>query len=176
MPTDCNPTLFAFEAVECKSVVARFDGGAITSNAGALLLGQLDQGLGLVRRFAGCFTDRRDPRHVEHRLETLLGQRIFGLALGYEDERFGPYTPVGGPIPLHRYRKHRKSRREHRADQVAELAGRISLPRAAVSGEADVVDLGAQAPNTQLQPPTRPAAWRPFMPTAPARRCRAWKT
>ena len=85
MQTDCNPKLFAFEAVERKSVVAKFDGGAITSNAGALLLGQVDQGLGLIRRFAGCFTDRRDPRLVEHRLETLLGQRIFGLALGYED-------------------------------------------------------------------------------------------
>jgi hypothetical protein len=85
MPTDCNPKLFAFEAVERKSVVSAFDGGAITSNAGALLLGQLDHGLGLVRRFAECFTDRRDPRFVEHRLDTLLGQRIFGLALGYED-------------------------------------------------------------------------------------------
>ena len=52
---------------------------------GALLLGQVDRGLGLVRRFAQCFTDRRDPRYVEHRLETLLGQRIVGLALGYED-------------------------------------------------------------------------------------------
>jgi hypothetical protein len=85
MPTDCSPTLFEFEAVESKKVVAGFDGGAITSNAGALLLGQLDRSLGLVRRFAGCFTDRRDPRFVEHRLETLLGQRIFALALGYED-------------------------------------------------------------------------------------------
>ena len=85
MPTDCNPKLFEFEAVERKRVVAAFDGGAITSNAGALLLGQLDHGLGLIRRFAACFTDRRNQRFVEHRLETLLGQRIFGLALGYED-------------------------------------------------------------------------------------------
>jgi hypothetical protein len=85
MPTDCNPKLFEFEAVERKKVMAAFDGGAITSNAGALLLGQLDHGLGLIRRFAACFTDRRAPRFVEHRLETLLGQRIFGLALGYED-------------------------------------------------------------------------------------------
>jgi hypothetical protein len=65
--------------------VAGFDGGAITSNAGVLLLGQLDHGLGLIGQFAECFTDRRDPRFVEHRLETLLGQRIVGLALGYED-------------------------------------------------------------------------------------------
>src|ERR1019366_2568194 len=85
MQTDCSAKRFEFEAVDRKLVTANFDGGTITSNAGALLLGQLDKGLGLVRRFAECFTDRRDPRYVEHRLETLLGQRIFGLALGYED-------------------------------------------------------------------------------------------
>jgi hypothetical protein len=72
------------------------------------------------------------------------------------EERFGPYTPVGGPIPLHRYRKHRKSRREHRADRVADLAGRISIPRAAVSGEADIVDLGANALSAPLPPAARP--------------------
>jgi len=85
MPTECTPPLFEFEAVERRAVVAGFDGGDITSNAGALLLGQVDRGLELVRRFAACFTDRRDPRFVEHALETLVGQRIFGLALGYED-------------------------------------------------------------------------------------------
>src|SRR5712692_5699424 len=85
MPTECTPTLFEFEAVERRAVVAGFDGGDITSNGGALLLGQLDRGLGLVRRFAQCFRDRRDPRYVEHQVETLLGQRVFGLALGYED-------------------------------------------------------------------------------------------
>ncbi len=85
MPTECMPKLFEFEAVEKRSVVAGFDGGKISSNAGALLLGQLDRGLGLVRRFAGCFVDRRDPRFVEHTVETMVGQRIFGLALGYED-------------------------------------------------------------------------------------------
>jgi len=55
------------------------------------------------------------------------------------DERFGPFQPVGGPIPLHRYRKHRKSRREIRSDQVAALADKLVLPRAAVSGEDGVV-------------------------------------
>ncbi len=85
MQTECTPKLFEFEAVERRSVVAGFDGGNITSNAGALLLGQVDQGLGLVRRFADCFIDRRDARYVEHQVETLVGQRIFGLALGYED-------------------------------------------------------------------------------------------
>src|SRR5690349_2197802 len=85
MPTECTPKLFEFEAVERRSVVAGFDGGNITSNAGSLLLGQVDRGLGLVRRFANCFIDRRDLRYVEHQVETLVGQRIFGLALGYED-------------------------------------------------------------------------------------------
>jgi hypothetical protein len=85
MPTECSATLFEFEAVDRRAVVADFAGGDITSNAGALLLGQLERGLGLVRRFAGCFTDRRDRRFVEHQVETLVGQRVFGLALGYED-------------------------------------------------------------------------------------------
>ena len=85
MRTECAPKLFEFEAVERHLVVASFDGGNITSNAGALLLGQIDRGLGLVRRFADCFIDRRDPRYVEHQVTTLVGQRIFGLALGYED-------------------------------------------------------------------------------------------
>src|ERR1700756_4866104 len=85
IPTECTPKLFDFEAVERRAVVASFAGGDITTNAGALLLGQVDRGIGLVRRFAECFTDRRDPRYVEHRVETLVGQRIFGLALGYED-------------------------------------------------------------------------------------------
>jgi hypothetical protein len=85
MQTECSATLFEFEAVDRRAVVAGFDGGNITSNAGALLLGQVDRGLGLIRRFALCFTDRRDARYVEHQVETLVGQRIFGLALGYED-------------------------------------------------------------------------------------------
>ena len=85
MPTECSAKLFEFKAVERKVVVAGFDGGTITSNGGALLLGQVNEGLGLIRRFAQCFTDRRDARFVEHRLETLIGQRVFGLALGYED-------------------------------------------------------------------------------------------
>ena len=85
MQTDCSAKRFEFEAVAGRFVVADFAGGTITSNAGALLLGPVDRGLRLVDRFAACFTDRRDPRFVEHRLETLLGQRIFGLALGYED-------------------------------------------------------------------------------------------
>ena len=85
MQTECSPTLFEFEPVERQIVVAGFDGGIITSDAGGLLLGQLDRGLGLIRRMASCFTDRRDPRLLEHTVETLVGQRVFAIALGYED-------------------------------------------------------------------------------------------
>ena len=76
-----SPTLFEFEP----SAQGCFDGGIITSDAGGLLLGRLDRGLGLIRRMASCFTDRRDPRLLEHTVETLVGQRVFALALGYED-------------------------------------------------------------------------------------------
>ena len=85
MQTECTPALFDFEPVEHKKVVAGFDGGTITSDAGALLLGRLDRGLGLIPRMATCFTDRRDPGLLEHTVETLVGQRVFGLALGYDD-------------------------------------------------------------------------------------------
>jgi Transposase DDE domain group 1 len=85
MPTECSAELFEFAAVERRSVVAGFDGGAITSDAGALLLKATDGAIGLLERFAGCFIDRREPAQVEHTVRTLVGQRIFGIALGYED-------------------------------------------------------------------------------------------
>jgi hypothetical protein len=85
MPTECNPALFDFAPVEGRAVVAAFDGGVITSDAGALLLGATDRAIGLVGRFAACFADRRAPDLVEHPVETLLMQRVFGIALGYED-------------------------------------------------------------------------------------------
>jgi hypothetical protein len=85
MPTECSPALFDFAAVEARRVVAAFDGGAITSNAGALLLGATDRAIGLVRRFAACFRDARAPERIEHEAATLVGQRVFGIALGHED-------------------------------------------------------------------------------------------
>jgi hypothetical protein len=85
MPTECSTALFDFAAVGGRAVVAGFDGGAITSDAGGLLLGATDRAIGLVDRFAGCFIDRRRPELIEHRVATLVGQRVFGIALGYED-------------------------------------------------------------------------------------------
>ena len=62
-----------------------FDGGLITSDAGALLLGATDKAIRLIERFASCFRDGRDGCQIEHTVATLVGQRVFGLALGYED-------------------------------------------------------------------------------------------
>ena len=85
MPTECSADLLGFTAVEGREVVAAFDGGAITSDAGALLLGATDRAIGMMHRLAACFHDRRDKKKIEHEVVTLVGQRVFGIALGYED-------------------------------------------------------------------------------------------
>jgi Transposase DDE domain group 1 len=85
MPTECSTKFFDFARVESKTVVAGFDGGMITSDAGALLLGQADRAIGMADRLARCFTDHRDPVLVEHMVGTLIKQRVYGIALGYED-------------------------------------------------------------------------------------------
>jgi hypothetical protein len=85
MPTECSRNLFGFAPVEGREVVAAFDGGAITSDAGALLLGATDRAIGMMKRFAACFHDERRPHLIEHEVVTLVGQRVFAIALGYED-------------------------------------------------------------------------------------------
>ena len=85
MQTECNADLLGFARVEGRAVVAGFDGGRITSDAGALLLGATDRAVRLVDRFAECFADSRAPELIEHTVSTLVGQRVFALALGYED-------------------------------------------------------------------------------------------
>jgi len=83
--TECNQTQFPFEAHFSRHVVGRFDGSRLTTEGGALLLRQADRKIGLLRRVAGCFSDARQPERVEHELPEMLAQRIYGLALGYED-------------------------------------------------------------------------------------------
>jgi hypothetical protein len=85
MPTHCSPDRFTFAPVESRKVVAAFDGGLITSDAGALLLGATDRAIRLIQRFAACFSDQRSAQAIEHTLPTLLGQRVYGICLGYED-------------------------------------------------------------------------------------------
>jgi hypothetical protein len=85
MPTECSAAALEFTGFKGRSVVAAFDGGSITSDAGALLLGETDRAIGLVERFSACFRDRRRPDLIEHDVRTLVMQRVFGIALGYED-------------------------------------------------------------------------------------------
>src|ERR1700684_526629 len=83
--TECNQSEFGFEASGRREVVARFDGGTISSDGGAFLLRQTDQRLNLLARLAPCFLDGRNQDLVEHSILEMLSQRIYGLALGYED-------------------------------------------------------------------------------------------
>jgi hypothetical protein len=83
--TECSETLFQFEAHFSRQVVAEFCGARLTTEGGSLLLRQADRKIGLLRRVAACFTDYRQQERIEHRLEEMLAQRIYGLALGYED-------------------------------------------------------------------------------------------
>ena len=85
MPTECILDLFGFAPVEGRRVEASFDGGTITSDAGGLLVGSTDRAIRLSDRLAQCFEDHRDADLIEHQVRTLVGQRVIGLALGYED-------------------------------------------------------------------------------------------
>jgi Transposase DDE domain group 1 len=81
----CSAECFDFGIVDDRPVEAAFDGGLVTSDAGALLLGATDRAIGMIDRFARCFHDVRRANLIEHSVATLLGQRVFAIALGYED-------------------------------------------------------------------------------------------
>jgi hypothetical protein len=83
--TECNQSSFGFEACGSREIVARFDGGTISSDGGAFLLRQTDKRLNLLPRLAQCFLDGRNQGMVDHTILEMLSQRVYGLALGYED-------------------------------------------------------------------------------------------
>ena len=85
MQTQCNPIQMEFAAVERRQVVAAFDGGRVSSDGGSMLLARTDEAIELIDRLAQCFGDHRQQALVEHSVRTLVGQRVFGLAAGYED-------------------------------------------------------------------------------------------
>src|SRR2546425_3374099 len=132
MPTECTPDFFGFEPVEGREVVAAFDAGSITSDAGALILGATDRAIKMTDRFASCFHDVRRQELIEHEVVTLIRQRVFGIALGYED------------INDHDELRH--------DPLMAVLAGKLQAPRDACAPEA-----GKSAPNlleaSKLEPP-----------------------
>jgi len=130
MPTECSAGKFSFASVESRRVEAGFDGGRMSSDAGGLLLGVADRALRLVSRFAACFVDSRRAELVEHKVATLVGQRVYGLALGYEDLndhddlRHDPMMAVlAGKL-------------EARRKDCAAVAGKSTLNRLELSGAA----------------------------------------
>jgi hypothetical protein len=128
--TECTQLAFEFQGLGAREVTARFDGGNITSDGGALLLREVERRTGIVRQFAACFTDYRDPDLIEHTVAQLVGQRVFGLAMGYEDLndhdqlRADPLLAVlvNHPDPL-------GTQRRRERDHGKALAGKSTLNR-----------------------------------------------
>src|SRR3990167_5960740 len=169
MPTQCSAQQLEFEAVKGRAVIAAFDGGAVSSDAGALLLAGLDRGLGLIKRFAGCFDDRRDPDLIEHSVAMLVGQRVLGIALGYEDlidhdqlrhdplwaaalgklepKRRGQCAPLAGKSTLNRLERSPHNGRyhkiAHRTEAIEALFVELFLDAHAREPERIVLDLDA---------------------------------
>ncbi|MFC1764541.1 transposase [Planctomycetota bacterium] len=85
MKTQCRPQRIEFQIENRRDLVAQFNGGDICSDSGALLLRQTEQITEIIKQFADCFTDYRDPDLIEHTVEQLVAQRVYALALGYED-------------------------------------------------------------------------------------------
>src|ERR1700688_4380438 len=85
MSTECSQEPFPFHPLNQREIRGQFDGGSITSDAGGLLLREVEKRTNIIGQFASCFSDYRDPELVEHGVAELLAQRIYGLALGYED-------------------------------------------------------------------------------------------
>ena len=83
--TECIQSSFGFKACGSREIVARFDGGTISSDSGGFLLRETDRRLNLLPRLAGCFLDGRNQARIDHSILEMLSQRIYGLALGYED-------------------------------------------------------------------------------------------
>ena len=126
MTTECTTGTLRFQAVGGRAVQARFDGGTLTSDGGGVLLREVDRATGILGRFAGCFTDHRDPARVTHPVAALVRQRVYALALGYED-----------------LTDHETLRRDpllavlaEAADLSAPLAGKSTLNRLELSGAA----------------------------------------
>ena len=85
MPTQCNQESLQFHPLVRREVRGEFDGGTITTDAGGLLLREVEKRTGIIAQYAACFTDHRDPARIDHGVKELGAQRVYGLAWGYED-------------------------------------------------------------------------------------------
>ena len=130
MNTECNAKQLYFQGLGPRKVAASFDGGTISSDAGALLLREVDLASGFIEDFSDCFTDYRDQRYVEHSVKELVSQRTMALCLGYEDiidhddlRREPLFAAICGKLdPLGENRRHEE-------DKGKALAGKSTLNR-----------------------------------------------
>ena len=162
--TECTQEVFSFAAHFSRRVEAGFTAGRVSSDGGALLLRQAERKLDLLRRLACCFTDRRSPLLITHQLSEMLSQRIYGLALGYEDVndhdqlRHDPLMgvlagrrkleePLAGKSTLNRLELSGGCRRYHQIDYSAEkidvLLSDLFIESHAQEPEQIVLDLDA---------------------------------
>lgn len=137
MPTtECSQESFRFARLSAREVVGRFDGGAISSDGGGLLLREVEQRTRIMERFADCFTDHRSADRIEHSVAAMLAQRVCGLALGYEDLndhdqlRADPLLAVLAGV-----RDPTGQERKQERDRGKGLAGKSTLNRLELSGE-----------------------------------------
>jgi len=134
LPTQCNQESLQFHPLFRRAVRGQFDGGAITTDAGGLLLREVEKRTGIIAQFAACFQDHRDAVRIEHGVEELVAQRVYGLALGYEDLndheelRRDPLLAVLVEKPDPRGEKRARAR-----DQGQALAGKSTLNRLELS-------------------------------------------
>jgi Transposase DDE domain group 1 len=136
METQCIQEQMVFQQLGRREVIGRFDGGMISSDAGGMLLREVERCFGILKRFAGCFRDYRDPQRTEHSLKTLINQRVYGIALGYEDLNdhdslrhdvvMGVLCEKSDPSGMERVRK---------GDQGKAIAGKSTLNRLELTPE-----------------------------------------
>jgi hypothetical protein len=133
--TQCNQESFQFHPLVRREVRGRFDGGAITSDAGGLLLREVEKRTEIIAQFAACFRDHRDPERIEHTVKELVAQRVYALALGYEDLndhdqlRHDPLLAVLAEKP-----DPSGESRVRERDQGKALAGKSTLNRLELTG------------------------------------------
>ena len=157
MGTECNGAALRFQALGRREVVARFDGGAITSDGGGLLVREVERRTRVVDRFAQCFTDHRNPEAIEFRVGKRVAQRVYALALGYEDLndhddlRVDPLLAivVGREDPT-------GSDRVRERDKGKALAGKSTLNRLELTEPETAAGGRGCAPRTWMR---RPGRW-----------------
>lgn len=130
MKTECNINQVQFHPHFERNVVGKFDGGRITSDGGGLLLREVEQRAKIIKQFADCFTDYRSPLLTEHSVENLLAQRIYALALGYEDLNDHDELRNDAALAVLVGKEDPEGKKRfHRRDRGKALAGKSTLNR-----------------------------------------------